>query len=235
MGVVHRGAPLEVAAAHRQRPFPPMPPTIPGRVAGLVADLTAKDPAARPASAAEVALRAGQLRDALAGNATIQLAGSPDFPPVMLADADQATLAGMAIPEPPAPGRPWHDRVWTGRGVMAAVAAAAVLAGLAGWLLAGVSTGPPQQHSATTASGPSAVQVNASSLTGQPVSAMVQRLRQLGLRPRVQWAYGEQQAPGTVMSVQPTGQLPHGSITVVTAAFQPSADRRAGGQGNNGD
>lgn len=116
---------------------------------------------------------------------------------------------------------------------MAAVAAAAVLAGLAGWLLAGVSNAPPQQHPA----GPSTVQVNASSLAGQPVSTVVLRLRQLGLRPRVQWAYGKQQAPGTVVSVQPAGQVPPGSITVVTAAFQPPGDRPTGGkgQGNNGD
>ena len=43
------GPPLEVAAAHRHLPLPPLPAAVPAGVAGLIADLTAKDPAARPA------------------------------------------------------------------------------------------------------------------------------------------------------------------------------------------
>ena len=57
------GPPFEVAVAHRDRDLPALPPTVPVAVTHLVADLTAKDPAARPASAGEVAVRAGQLRD----------------------------------------------------------------------------------------------------------------------------------------------------------------------------
>jgi serine/threonine-protein kinase len=57
----------EVATAHQHRTLPPLPRTVPAGVAGLVLELTARDPAARPASAGEVATRAGQLRDALAG------------------------------------------------------------------------------------------------------------------------------------------------------------------------
>jgi hypothetical protein len=61
------GKPLEVAAAHRDLPLPPFPHTVPAEVALLVAELTAKDPAARPASAREVATRAGHLLESLAG------------------------------------------------------------------------------------------------------------------------------------------------------------------------
>ncbi len=61
------GIPLEVTAAHQHRALPPLPPDVPAGVAGLIGQLTARDPRARPGSAGEVARRAGQLRDALAG------------------------------------------------------------------------------------------------------------------------------------------------------------------------
>ena len=67
------GTPLEVAAAHRERPLPPLPRHVPHPVAALVADLTGKDPGERPASADVAAERAGQLRDALSRSATAQL------------------------------------------------------------------------------------------------------------------------------------------------------------------
>jgi serine/threonine-protein kinase len=60
------GKPLEVAAAHRDLPLPPFPHAVPAEVAQLVADLTAKNPAARPASAREVATRAVRLREDIA-------------------------------------------------------------------------------------------------------------------------------------------------------------------------
>src|SRR5215467_5807055 len=63
------GKPLEVAAAHRDLPLPPFPHAVPAEVAQLVAELTAKNPAARPASAREVATRAGRLREGVAGGA----------------------------------------------------------------------------------------------------------------------------------------------------------------------
>ena len=57
------GTPLEVAFAHRERPLPPLPPSVPRGMADLVMRLAAKDPAWRPGSAAEVAAWAGRLRD----------------------------------------------------------------------------------------------------------------------------------------------------------------------------
>ncbi len=61
------GPEMDVALAHRDLALPPLPPGVTAPVAALVAELTAKDPAARPATAGDVARRAGQLRDALAG------------------------------------------------------------------------------------------------------------------------------------------------------------------------
>jgi serine/threonine protein kinase len=60
----HGGA-LDVAIAHRDRPLPPLPVSVPAEVAAFVMTLTAKDPAWRPASAGEVADQAGRLRDDL--------------------------------------------------------------------------------------------------------------------------------------------------------------------------
>jgi eukaryotic-like serine/threonine-protein kinase len=61
------GTPLEVATANRFGSLPPLPAAVPAPVTALVSDLTARDPAARPGSAAEVAARAAQLRDAMNG------------------------------------------------------------------------------------------------------------------------------------------------------------------------
>src|SRR5487761_286392 len=49
------GTAMEIALAHQLRPLPVLPPAVPTGAAALVAGLTAKDPAARPASAREVA------------------------------------------------------------------------------------------------------------------------------------------------------------------------------------
>jgi serine/threonine-protein kinase len=59
------GTPVEVALAHWHRPLPPLPPSVAADVTAFVMRLTAKDPARRADDAAEVALRAGLLRDGL--------------------------------------------------------------------------------------------------------------------------------------------------------------------------
>jgi serine/threonine-protein kinase len=140
-----------------------------------------------------------------------------------------------------------------GRGVLLAVAGVAVVAGLAGWLLAGAfgaGPGQPQRGgslpaastpgtAARTPTAPAAhsVEVNADALAGRQASVVRQQLRQLGLRPRVVGAVRGSQAPGTVISVQPSGQVPVGSIVTVTAARPPPGQGNGdgNGQGNNGD
>jgi hypothetical protein len=59
------GKPLEVAVAHRDLPLPRFPHPVPAEVAQLIGEMTAKAPAARPASAQEVATRAGRLHEDL--------------------------------------------------------------------------------------------------------------------------------------------------------------------------
>jgi hypothetical protein len=73
-----RGTPLEVALAHRDRPLPPLPPSVAVGVATLVMRLAAKDPAHRPNDAAETAVWAGLLRDGV-GVSALQM--WPEQPP----------------------------------------------------------------------------------------------------------------------------------------------------------
>jgi len=72
------GTPLEVALAHRDRPLPPLPPSVAVGVAALVMRLAAKDPARRPNDAAEIAVWAGLLRDGI-GVTPLQM--WPEQPP----------------------------------------------------------------------------------------------------------------------------------------------------------
>jgi serine/threonine-protein kinase len=113
--------------------------------------------------------------------------------------------------------------------IVLAVAAAAVVA-LAGWALASLSGGtsaggrtaaPPASSTPHTQPATPTVQVNAGGLIGQPVRAVTRRLRQLGLRVRVEFTRTEGRPPGTVLAVQPSGQVAVGSSVTVTAAMPP--------------
>ncbi|HEY2574899.1 MAG TPA: protein kinase [Streptosporangiaceae bacterium] len=237
------GVALEVALAHRDRPMPALPASVPADAAALVGELTAKDPGRRPGSAGEVAQRAERIRDGLGGGATAEAPGrEPAGSPVRTLRAE-AIGAGAGLPSqgppsegppsegppsqgppPPGAGRRFGWPAWVAAGV---IVAAAVL----GLVLASVlGPGPPPGHpAATTPSAPSSqrsatvttVRVNAGSLIGQPVDLVVSRLRQLGLEPRVLWRASARQAPGRVLAVQPGGQVATGSPVTVLAAMRP--------------
>ncbi len=119
--------------------------------------------------------------------------------------------------------------------------AVTVAAGLAGWLLAGGAGSAhharPQAGQAPVSASPTASQlaeVSQSALAGQSVSAVRQQLRQLGLGVQVTWRYNGHQQPGTVISVQPTGQLPAGTTVVVTGALAPPGHGNGQGNDNSG-
>ena len=92
---------------------------------------------------------------------------------------------------------------------------------------------PPASAAVARSSESRTVEVNASSLVGRQVSEVRRQLQQLGLGVRVIWQPSEQD-PGTVLSVQPSQQVPTGSVIVVTAAGPTHHDRhgRGDGQGN---
>ena len=254
------GTQLEVALAHRDRPLPPLPATVPDEVAALVDQLTAKDPAQRPDSAGVVASQAARLRDRLAG-ADHQAGGwpaarvtapagttpgpaaagnwSPDlaagnWSPDLAAGGDwtpgapavgSPTLLGPApghLPGPDelVPGRPPRGGRRTGR--VAALAAAAVVVALTGWVLVSWLGAARQPQAATAGrSAPSLstakmVHVRTDALIGRPVTAVTRQLHQLGLVVHVRWQPSPQQAPGLVISVRPGGWIRSGSAVTVT-------------------
>ena len=122
----------------------------------------------------------------------------------------------------------------------AAATAVAMAVVLAGWLLASQG-GPahPAAHQTTpVASAPASprlAQVSPAVLAGQPLSAVRQQLRQEGLHVRVAWQHNGDQQPGTVLSVQPAGQLPAGTTVVVTAALPPPGHHHGQDHHGNGD
>jgi serine/threonine-protein kinase len=225
------GAPIEVALAHRERSLPPLPGPVPAAVAALIAELTAKDPLARPPAAGAVAERAGRLRDAIASQSTLPLDTGLD-------------LFGV-------PGRPRPERASTpsrvrarrrpGRGAAlaaGALIAAAILGVLLPGLLShagpGAHTGAPSATARPAVSVASMVEVSSDSLTGQPADAVRRQLQQLGLVVRLAWQPSDQD-PGTVLSVQPSGRVPAGSVITVTAAsrLHPGGHGHGDGQGTS--
>ncbi len=275
-----RGPAVEVAAAHRTDPLPPLPPGVPEPITALIADMTEKDPQARPATAGEVAWRAAQhARGSRPGwpqagtqPGWAQGAGAPPGGPAVVGapGAPGAMLGGPAAPGNPTlveggfptlitgpgaggtgpGGAGWADypedswdgrrRVWGKRTKVAAATGAALLAGLVGWLLVGSSSPPPgtiplATSSSPAASAPATVRLDAATFVGKPAHLVARQLRADGLRPKIQWVHGvQQQPPGTVVSVQPAGQVPVGTPVVVTAVFQPPGPPKGQGGGDGG-
>ncbi len=77
------------------------------------------------------------------------------------------------------------------------------------------ATGP----SATASPGAGYVQVPAGSLDGQQLATVINRLRSLGLTPKIAWADHTGKPTGTVVSVTPNGPVPAGSTVIVTTAY----------------
>lgn len=221
------GSPLDVAMAHRERPMPQLPESVPREIAAFITQLTAKDPAARPADANEVARRAGRLCE--------QLTAGP---------AHVARRPGMyrrhgAAPYP-YPTRKLRDRAGPARFYRhAAVAAAAVMVTLVGVHLAGArSTATPYaaamprlpiiaQSSPPHVAAAQTVEVTTSTLVGEQVAVAARQLRTLGLPVLVVWQPTERETPGTVLSVRPGGRVTVGRQIELDAACGPASVERA--------
>jgi tRNA A-37 threonylcarbamoyl transferase component Bud32 len=155
-----QGEPLQVALAHREQDLPGLPPGCLGQpggtaLAALIADLTARDPAARPASAAVVAERAGRIRDGQA-DAPESRAGAPGS---RAGARDSRAGAPGGLPAPtrsvavtaPSSAEPGHTPPAGARRrrlAPAGLAAGLLAAGLLGWLLATAQAGPGPGHPA---------------------------------------------------------------------------------------
>lgn len=246
------------APAQPGRPLPPLPRSVPAAVAGLIDDLTAGDPAKRPANAEKVSVRAGLLRNTAAkagetpakGPARRRIrrphdvstpAGAPHNGPTPAPTLAEGQTAILSLPLQAAPSATLPDRRRSWWPLLVAGAGAVLAAGLAGWLLANAfaspSPGPdtarpgaPASRTSAPAGPPAArtVELNDAAAAGQPVSTVTRQLRRLGLHPRVVWAIDSLQAPGTVITLQPSGRVPAGSLVTVTAARRPPSHQPSG-------
>ncbi len=108
------GEPLVVALAHLDQGMPALPASVPPGVAALVAELTRQDPAARPPSAWDVALRAEQLRVLLSSPEALSRHGLAAAP-LSVPGAEGALLAGAAQsgPGPAAPASVPPPPAWS--------------------------------------------------------------------------------------------------------------------------
>jgi serine/threonine-protein kinase len=252
------GLALAVALAHQERPLPPLPAQVSAEVAALVLELTAKDPAARPHSAGEVAVRARELAGRRSEGASVPVNVPALDPAVTVAAPAMRHPAGgpEAVTEAStrylttAPG-PAHRgdvrALWrrrTGRALLPA--AAALLVVVVAFLIGSVITPGHASHAgnvpSATPSGPARpgstgatmVDVNLGALIGRPAGVAAHLLRQRGLAVRIRWRPGDGQPPGTVLSVQPAGPRPVGSLVTLTAALRPGQDGQQGGQDGGG-
>jgi len=221
------GMPLEVTAAHQHRALPPLPASVPAGAARLVAELTAKDPRNRPPSAALVADQAVRVRDSLTGGAPSRLAATATAPfRLDLGSAHNGTIID-------AHPLTWHNapidhrvRVPRPSRSLLLALAAALVGGLATWLVMSVLPAAHQSNPpAPPASSPAVqtVNVNSADLVGQQVSDVSQTLSSLGLTPVVTCTSQDGQDgqnAGTVVSVSPSGQVPVGSTVTVMAVAQ---------------
>jgi eukaryotic-like serine/threonine-protein kinase len=196
-------------------------------IAAFVAALTATD-GGRPASAAEIAKRAGQLRDRLAGEAAgargTQAARPGDWQPAVVpvptvgpAFRPASALTGATVAAPAL--SPLHRPRWRlATATLCSFAVVGLMVGAAGLL---------GHHPARAVAPPArTVLVDGAALRDKPVGVVRLRLSKLGLRVHVDWRATDAVKPGLVISVRPAGRVAVGSLVTVFGA-RPSA--QAGG------
>jgi eukaryotic-like serine/threonine-protein kinase len=249
------GTPLEVALAHRDGEFPPLPTATPQPVTAFIAQLTAKDPGGRPDGAGLVARQAASLRSILRGPAADGAAALRGAATGSAGRAGRAAPLGAGTQPLTEVARPAHDTLIVPRDEpepgparprrrKAAVAWVIGVAGLAAAIAIAAEALAPGQagpHAVTNKPGisaASAIDVSASALVGEQVSLARQQLRGQGFHVRVQWQPTDQQAAATVLAVQPTGPQAPGSLITLVAAIQSGHghhhhDHGHGGDGNN--
>jgi eukaryotic-like serine/threonine-protein kinase len=157
----------------------------------------------------------------------------PGSPALTRAEGPASTSPGAPAPTPP-PAADHHGRPAAPRRrrlAAAGVASGILAAGLLGWLLATVRADPAQPGSTPTtrqaspparSAAPTATVNISRALLGRPVSVVRRELRGLGLVVQVQPRPDQQAAPGAVLRIYPTGQVPAGSVVLLTAATRPA-------------
>src|SRR5215469_1081357 len=245
------GTAIEVALAHRERRFPPLPASVPDDVARLVADLTAKHPAHRPASAAEVATRAAELRNQLGAAGR----GTATWPRLDLPESGvvqrPAAMTQMFSSQPEFSSQRAARRrpSWPLLVGAVAVGVAATLIAVVGANLLGAS-GPAHPSNPAGATSPVTaawVNVDSAALVGKSVAVASSQLQADGLVVRVRWQQTDGQPAGAqppdgqqtgrVVSIQPTGRVKVGSTVTIIAqpGHHDHGQGHDNGNGNGGD
>ncbi|WP_345349070.1 serine/threonine-protein kinase [Actinoallomurus liliacearum] len=204
---------LAVAIAHRDRPVPPLPDSVPEPVRFLVRALTAKDPAVRP-DAVTVAEWARRLHDDPA------VAAAPSGP-VVVAEEERPPIAATSPDAPAAPAPASRRSLVLGVGAVAVAA----LTGASGWALRSPSDVRSAREQATSVSAAPArrtVTIDPTAYYGHRLTSVVTALRREGLRVGVRHQVVPGRTADTVVGLTPSGQVSVGTTVTVYAA-RPSA------------
>jgi serine/threonine-protein kinase len=224
---------VQIALKQMREEPPPLPPEVPAGLRSLVERAMAKDPAARfpDGAALRAAIDATTDRGATTpiahtgsdntGTAVMPLAALP-FGASPGAGATAATPRARRVPVPL---------------ILGAFAALVVLAVLVG-VVKGNPT-RPEQPAAETTSTPSTVRVVAAELLGRPAEQVQAELVEQGLSVQLTPVVTPDATPGTVVAVQPEGELAPGTPLTLTYAVAPPAPaegngNEGGGNGNEG-
>ncbi|SFK74853.1 protein kinase domain-containing protein [Geodermatophilus ruber] len=216
-------SPVQVALMHAHGEPDPLPDDVPARVRELVARMLVKDPRKRIADGAAV-LRA--VEEAVAGSAVL-----PE------PDPDATTVLRLGDPGPllaantGAPGRARHAAVSrrpSRRLVILLIPVLALVAVLAG-VLAGVDRAPAPAAGSTPAPTTTlSLRIAPEDYVGRPVGEVEAELRGLGFSVRER-AFQTADAPaGSVLAVDPTGEVSPGQIVVVTYAVPSHGGKQEG-------
>jgi serine/threonine-protein kinase len=230
------GNAVAVTMAHLNDEPPPLPSDIPGPIRDLVAQALAKTPEDRFASGGAMAAAAAALRDGepMPATAAMPSSGSTALMP--------AVTETTAAPAPSAYVEQREDRprvpVWLWLALGLLLLAGGVLAANA---LSGDDAGPgkptaPITGKTTTRPPAANTKPVTGALIGMTQGEAEQRLRLIGMVPRIAPVTAERgQTPGTVVGVQPTGELKIGSTVTLTVATAPARPEGKGKGKEKGD
>jgi tRNA A-37 threonylcarbamoyl transferase component Bud32 len=224
--------PVTVALAHVRDQPAALGDDVQPNVSALVLRMLAKEPADRPASAAELAreafdLRAGVRLGALRLGAPVRPVDVTRVLPVSDVASAPPTVAWRAAPARAAAG---HTSRWVPYAVALVVCALVLLFVVHSLGNSGGATPAPLSKPSATA--PATVLVRAADYVGKPVADAAAALRALNLTVALQPVPAANGAPiGSVTGVTPTGRLTTGATVTVQVAQAPTERGGPGGAG----